>query len=59
MSNKEPGCVYILTRSTSDRLHICKNPCFRKDWVKIGKISRPVDVRSKNDQSPRDFLMIF
>lgn len=30
------GYVYILT-----------NPSFRDDWVKIGKSSRPVDVRSK------------
>ena len=36
MSNKEPGYVYILT-----------NTSFREDWVKIGKSSRPVDVRSK------------
>ncbi len=36
MTNKEPGFVYILT-----------NPSFREDWVKIGKSSRPVDVRSK------------
>lgn len=36
MSNKqEAGYVYILT-----------NPSFREDWVKIGKTSRPVDVRS-------------
>lgn len=33
---KEPGYVYILT-----------NTSFREDWVKIGKSSRPVDVRSK------------
>lgn len=33
---KEPGYVYILI-----------NPSFREDWVKIGKSSRPVDVRSK------------
>lgn len=33
---KEPGYVYILT-----------NPSFKEDWVKIGKSSRPVDVRSK------------
>lgn len=33
---KETGYVYILT-----------NPSFREDWVKIGKSSRPVDVRSK------------
>lgn len=32
----EPGYVYILT-----------NPSFKEDWVKIGKSSRPVDVRSK------------
>lgn len=36
MSAKEPGYVYILT-----------NPSFKEDWVKIGKSSRPVDVRSK------------
>lgn len=36
MGNKESGYVYILT-----------NPSFREDWVKIGKSSRPVDVRSK------------
>ena len=33
---KEAGFVYILT-----------NPSFKEDWVKIGKSSRPVDVRSK------------
>lgn len=32
----DPGYVYILT-----------NPSFREDWVKIGKSSRPVDIRSK------------
>lgn len=32
----EKGYVYILT-----------NDSFREDWVKIGKSSRPVDVRSK------------
>lgn len=36
MANKDFGYVYILT-----------NPSFREDWVKIGKSSRPVDVRSK------------
>lgn len=36
MSNKEPDYVYILT-----------NPSFREDWVKIGKSSRLVDLRSK------------
>ena len=29
-------CIYILT-----------NPSFKEDWVKIGKSSRPVDIRSK------------
>ena len=33
---KEPGYVYILT-----------NPSFKEDWVKIGRSSRPVDIRSK------------
>lgn len=33
---KEPGYVYILT-----------NPSFKEDWVKIGKSSRLVNVRSK------------
>lgn len=33
---KQPGYVYILT-----------NKSFREDWVKIGKSSRPVDLRSK------------
>lgn len=36
MKTSEQGHVYILT-----------NPSFREDWVKIGKSSRPVDVRSK------------
>ena len=35
-STTEPGYVYILT-----------NPSFKEDWVKIGKSSRPVDIRSK------------
>ena len=59
MSNKEPGYVYILTRSTFGRLHTCKrstfsrfdtskNPSFREDRVKIDKSSRPVDARSKD-----------
>ncbi len=39
MSNKEPGYVYIQTLSTSGRLHTCKNPSFREDWVKIGRSS--------------------
>ena len=46
MSNKEPDYVYILT-----------NPSFREDWVKIGKSSRPVDVRSKElDNTAFSFL---
>ncbi len=36
MKPHEPGYVYILT-----------NPSFREDWVKIGKSSRPVNLRSK------------
>lgn len=36
MNKDDIGYVYILT-----------NPSFREDWVKIGKSSRPVDVRSK------------
>lgn len=36
MGAKDKGYVYILT-----------NPSFREDWVKIGKSSRPVDIRSK------------
>ena len=36
MNKGEAGYVYILT-----------NPSFKEDWVKIGKSSRPVDVRSK------------
>ena len=47
MVTKEPGYVYILT-----------NPSFREDWVKIGKSSRSVDVRSKvldNTEVPLPF----
>ena len=33
---KKAGYVYILT-----------NPSFKEDWIKIGKSSRPVDLRSK------------
>ena len=36
MGKEEKGYVYILT-----------NPSYREDWVKIGRSSRPVDVRSK------------
>lgn len=36
MDKDKVGYVYILT-----------NPSFREDWVKIGKSSRPVDIRSK------------
>lgn len=35
-NTSKSGYVYILT-----------NPSFREDWVKIGKSSRPVDIRSK------------
>ena len=35
-SEQEKGFVYILT-----------NKSFRDNWVKIGKSSRPVNVRSK------------
>lgn len=35
-TEKNQGYVYILT-----------NESFREDWVKIGKSSRPVDIRSK------------
>ena len=45
MNNKEPGYVYILT-----------NPSFREDWVKIGKSSRPVDVRSKEESKKYPFF---
>ena len=36
LDETKQGYVYILT-----------NPSFKEDWVKIGKSSRPVDVRSK------------
>ena len=36
MQEDKQGYVYILI-----------NPSFKEDWVKIGKSSRPVDVRSK------------
>jgi len=36
MNDKESGYIYILT-----------NPSSCEDWVKIGKSSRPVDVRRK------------
>lgn len=36
MLKNESGYVYILT-----------NPSFRENWVKIGKSSRPIDIRSK------------
>lgn len=36
MKNNEKGYVYILT-----------NQSFREDWIKIGKSTRPVDIRSK------------
>ena len=46
MNNKKTCYVFIQARSTSGRLHTCKNPSFREYWDKI-KSSRPVDVRSK------------
>lgn len=36
MKENKKGFVYILT-----------NPSFKEDWVKIGKCSRPVDIRTK------------
>ncbi len=48
MATKEPGYVYILT-----------NPSFREDRVKIGKNSRPVDVRSKElDKEHRGLVLV-
>lgn len=49
MTNSKTGYVYILT-----------NPSFKEDWVKIGKSTRPVDVRSKeldNTAVPLPFEM--
>ena len=53
MESKEPDSVYILTRSTSGRLHTCKNPSFREDCVKIDKnsllyIGKTSTIRSQN-----------
>lgn len=42
----DKGYVYILT-----------NPSFKEDWIKIGKSSRPVDIRSK-DLDNRLFLCL-
>ena len=50
--NKESGYVYILTRSTSGRLHTCKNPSFREDWVKIGKSENTVSRWCANKVQP-------
>jgi hypothetical protein len=48
MNNKEPGYVYILI-----------NPSFREDWVKIGKSSRPVDVRkSRKNQTSVPLIFV-
>ena len=57
MSNKEPGYIYIQTRSTSGRLHTCNNPSFREDWVKIGKSSRPVDVRRNMESAVQSIVI--
>ena len=49
MTNAKTGYVYILT-----------NPSFKEDWVKIGKSTRPVNVRSKeldNTAVPLPFEM--
>ena len=35
------------TKAKTGYVYILTNPSFREDWVKIGKSSRPVDVRSK------------
>ena len=40
-------CSNILTEGNSGYVYILTNPSFKEDWVKIGKSSRPVDVRSK------------
>ena len=34
-------------KDTQGYVDILTNPSFREDWVKIGKSSRPVDIRSK------------
>lgn len=47
MENKDKGYVYILT-----------NPSFREDWVKIGKSSRPVDIRSKELDNTAEPLLL-
>ena len=36
IEQEQQGYVYILT-----------NPSFKEDWIKIGKSSRPVNLRSK------------
>lgn len=46
MAEDNRGYVYILT-----------NPSFREDWVKIGKSTRPVDVRSK-DEIPKSKTIV-
>ena len=43
--SKEKGYVYILT-----------NPSFKDNWVKIGRSSKPVDVRSKELEKEENFL---
>lgn len=39
--------LYLMDKETFGYVYILTNPSFRADWVKIGKSSRPVDVRSK------------
>ena len=44
--------------STQGFVYILTNPSFKEDWIKIGKSSRPVNVRSKeldNTAVPRPF----
>lgn len=38
---------FHIMESVKDYVYILTNPSFREDWVKIGKSSRLVDVRSK------------
>lgn len=50
MAEKQVGYVYIFT-----------NDSFKDGWVKIGKSSRPVDVRSKeldNTAVPLSFVIL-
>jgi len=45
MSSKNPGRVYILTRSTFGRFDTSKNPSFREPSLKIGReLSRQLNI---------------